>query len=176
MGVFKMDKKFEVVLNPDAVKLVPELSTLTQKELRYVILVIDYVDSPYRKKPYHERQMMARKSVFKDSRKNPETEKLQNAMEAYKSLVFDIRRETLDMFKKKVITMQKQMNSPDCLGNEITQLDKSITILENRIQSIEHDLNLEETENITLKAGRKLSYIEIWQRNQKAYDEYKSSI
>lgn len=176
MAVFKMDKNFEIILNPEAVKLVPELKSLSSEELRYVILVIDYVDGPFRKKPIEERKAMARKTVYGDSNKNPETERVLYGMEAYKSLVFDIRRETVDIYKAKIIKLQKETIAPDTTFVRMKEIDSTITFMQDRVSGIEHDLDMEDSDNIELKGKRSLSHLERWQRAQKDFAEYKKSI
>lgn len=176
MSVFAINRNFEILLNPDAVKLVPELTSLTDKELRYVILVVDYVDSPYRKKPFEERRLMAQKVVFGKINQSPEPKKIQLAMDSYKSLIFDIRRETIDIYKGKIIKLQKETIAPDVSFSRMKEIDSTISFLQDRVATIEHDLDIEESEEIQLKGQKKLSYIEVWQRKQKEYREYKKSI
>lgn len=174
-SVFQVNKDFTVMLNPEAAKLVPELQSLTSDQLWYIILVIDYVDGPFRRKPLEERKIMAARTVFKkDSVK--EGPKVLNAMTAYKGLVFDIRRETVDALKSKVIKLHKELLRDSTTPSQLQSIDKSITFLEKRIDSIEMDLDMQEKENIELKAGRKLSMLEKWQRNQKQHQEYQDTI
>jgi len=174
MSVFKVDKNFEVILNREAVKLVPELANVTQQQLRYIILVVDYVDGPFRKKPPDERKLLARRQVYGDSKKITEPDSLRIKMEAYKSLVFDIRRETIDVFTQKVTALQKEVIQPEITFTRMKEIDQSISFMQDRITSINHELDIEEGEEIELKGQKKLSYVEIWQKNQKAYREYQS--
>jgi hypothetical protein len=176
MAVFKTDKNLDVILNIDAVKLVPELKGITSEELKYVILVMDYVDGPFRKKPLDERKLMAKKSVYGKMTINPETPAVLIAMDGYKSLVFDIRRETIDKYHAKIRMMQKELLRDDTSLIRIKELDTSITFMQDRITKIEHELNIEEDEEVELKGKKKLSYLEIWQRNQREYGEYKKSL
>ena len=178
MAVFRVDKNFNVILNKDAVKLIPELASLTPKELMYVILVIDYNDSPFRKKPLAERKRLALRKIFGSSdKKVQETDKLKKAMELYHSLVFDIRRETIDVYNKKILLLQTMTLKDDVTAVKIKELDNAITYLQQRVQSIEHDLDIEEKDdNLQLKGGRKLSYLELWQRKMRAHKEYQESI
>lgn len=163
------------MLNPEAAKLVPELQSLTEDQLWYIILVVDYVDGPYRRHPLSERKVMAARTIFKkDSVK--ESPKVLNAMDAYKGLVFDIRRETVDALKAKVMKLHKELLKDSTTPSALQGIDKSITFLEKRIDSIERDLDMQEKETIELKAGRKLSMLEEWQRRQMKHHEYKSSI
>jgi len=175
MAVFKVDKNFDAVLNMDAVKLVPELKGLDQDELRYVIMVIDYVDGPFRKKPLEERRLLARKKVYGSSDKNPETPNVLIGMDAYKSLVFDIRRETVDIYKSRIKGLQKKTIQETTTFTRLKELDSTMTFLMERIKTIEHELDIEEDEEIELKGKKKLSYLELWQRNQKDYREFKQS-
>ena len=176
MAVFQVDRNYKVVANPEAIKLVPELRSLTMEQFWYVVLVVDYVDGPFRRRPIEERKILAARKIFGKDKKLKESEKVLNAMEAYKGLVFDIRRETLDALKSKVMKLHKELLRPDVTPNSIQNIDKSINFLEKRILSIERDLDLEEEESIEIKAGRKLSMLEKWQRNQKQYEEYKAEV
>ncbi len=175
MGVFKVNNNFDVILNPDAVKLAPELSALTKEELLYVILVIDYSDSPYRMKPLEERRAMAAKRIFGDTKKNVEPVKVLNAMDCYKSLVFDIRRETKDIYVEKITVLQRETLTKDVSFARMKEIDSTISFLQTRIDSIDKSLYTEEINNIVLKGKRELSYIEEWQRKQRDYNEFKNS-
>jgi len=175
MSVFKVDHNYEVILNMDAVKLVPELSSLDQNELIYVILVADNVDGPYRKKPLEERVLMAYKRVFGSEKVDMSSERIRIAIEAYKSLIFDIRRETIDIYNSKIRVLQKESLAPDVTFSRMKEIDSTITFMMERIRTINHEIDIEEGEEIELKGKKKLSYLEIWQRNQKTYREYKAS-
>ncbi len=175
MAVFKMDRNFEIILNPEAIKLVPELIGLNQDQLRYVVLVADYVDGPYRKKPKDERRNMAKKVIWGDIKKMVETEKIRNAMKGYRSLVFDIRRETIEVYTDKVRELQTESLTPNLLFSRMKDIDNQITFLQDRIVSINYDLDVEEGENIEIKGKKVLSYIEQWQRNQREWHKYHES-
>lgn len=176
MSVFKVNNNFTVVVNIDAVKLVPELSTLTQEELLYIILVYDYVDSPYRKQPIEERQIMATKKIFGDTNINL-SEKLILAIDGYKSLIFDIRRETIDVYKTKCQKMQKEiLTQSEMSFSRVKELEQTITYLNQRISDMEHSLDIEEKEEIEIKGKKALSQVEIWQRRMRSHKEYKDSL
>lgn len=176
MAVFKMDRNFEVILNPEAIKLVPELVGLSQDQLRYVILVTDYVDGPYRKKPKEERRNMAKKVIYGDIKKMIETERICNAINGYRSLIFDIRRETVEVYLGKVVKLQKESLAPSLTFSRMKEIDLQITFLQDRIVGINHDLDIEESENIEIKGKKSLSYVEKWQRAQKEFRKYQESI
>jgi hypothetical protein len=174
MSVFKIDKDFRIILNKDAVKLVPELSSLNENELKYVILVMDYVDGPFRRLPIDERRDLARKKIYGNLKVNPESEKVKVAMEAYKGLVFDIRRETIDIYNKKIHQLQKETLS-DISINKIKEYDQSITFLQTRVETLLHDLDMEEDKEMQLRGDREISYIEIWQLRQKKLHEFQEN-
>lgn len=177
MGVFKIDKDFTIILNPEAVKLVPELVALSQKELLYVICVIDYDDGPFRKKPIDERRLLTKRKYFKDTKQDPETAKVKRAMDAYKDLVFDVRRETIDKYKRRILLLQKESLKDEIDIKRLKDIDAAITFLTDRVSSIQHELDIEEqTENVKIQGGRNLSQLEKWQRKQKAHREFKESL
>lgn len=177
MSVFKVDKDFEIILNPDAVRLVPELSALTQKEMLYVICVIDYTDGPFRMKPIDERKLLAERKYFRDFKGTIETPKVKLAMDAYKGLVFDVRLETIDKYKRRILLLQKDLLEDEVDLKRLKEIDGAITFLTDRVNTLQHELDTEEqAENLKLKGGRKLSMIEKWQRNQKKYREFKESM
>jgi len=51
-----------------------------------------------------------------------------------------------------------------------------ITFLQDRVVIISHDLDIEESESIELKGKKSLSYLEVWQRNQREWRKYQESI
>lgn len=173
--IFKVDKNFKAILNPEAVKLVPELASLSQEELLFVILVEDYCDSPFRKKPYEERWSLSIKRVFGDNPINLETDKIKIARDLYHSLVFDIRRETLDVYKRKVAMYHKEALAANIEFKRIKELDQAIQYLEERIQSIEVSLEADDLASVRLKGDRQLSYVEIWQKRQQEYRKFKQN-
>lgn len=173
--IFKVDKSFKAILNPEAVKLVPELAGLSEEELLFIILLEDYSDSPFRKKPFDERWSLAVKRVFGDKPVNLETPKIKIARDAYKSLVFDIRRETLDVYKRKVAMYHKEALAANIEFKRVKELDQMIQYLEDRIQAIEVSLEADDLASIKLKGDRQLSYIEIWQKRQQEYRKFKQT-
>lgn len=175
MAIFKVDKAFTIILNPEAVKLAPELSVLTQNELLFVILVEDYSDSPFRKKPLEERWALAIKKVFGDQNVNLESDKIKTARQVYKSLVFDIRRETLDIYKSKVGLYHREMLAQNLEFKRVKELDQMVQYLEERIQSIESSLEADDIASMRLKGDKQLSYVEIWQRRQQEFRKFKQA-
>lgn len=175
MAVFKVDKNYTLILNPDAVKLVPELSSLTQDELLFVMLVEDYEDGPFRKKPFEERWSLAVKRVFGDNSVNLETDKIKYARAGYKSLVFDIRRETKDTYLTKIRMYQKELLALNIEFRHMKELDQMIQYLEERISAIDKNLEADDASSMKLKGDKQLSYIEIWQKRQQEFRKFKDA-
>ena len=176
MSVFKVNNNYTVVVNIEAAKLVPELSSLSQDELLFIILSVDNVDGPYRKLPPEERYILAKRKVFKDEVINLDTPRLKLAAEGYKGLIFDIRRETVDVFKTKVLRYQKELLIMDQSFTKVKEQEAAISFLVQRITDIEYSLDMEEKEEFELRGKKALSQVEIWQRNQRKLKEYKESI
>jgi hypothetical protein len=175
MSVFKINKEYTAVLNPEAAKLVPELSGLSPDELLYVILVADYADGPYRKRPPEERRTLALKHVFGAKQVNLDNQRIYDALDAYKSLVFDIRRETLDILKQKAQLYHKELLNPNIEFKRMKELDQAIQYIEDRIEKIETSLSTDDITEMELKGQKKLSFLEIWQRRQKEYKKFKET-
>ena len=72
--LFKLTRDNTAILHKDCYKLCPELKTLTEKQLLYVILAYDY-KSPYFQLPLEERKRTARAQVFKSMEVDPEKNK-----------------------------------------------------------------------------------------------------
>lgn len=173
MSVFKVDSNFKIVANTDAVKLVPELAYMTQEELLYIILVIDYEESPYRNKPFDERQRIAARRVFKkDWDPSIETKRIKWGMKVYKGLIFDIRRETIDEYKNKIKKLHRELLRDDVPINKIKDIDRSIQFLEDRVENMQKNVRLDEEKEIQIKGKKSLSFIEKWQKNQQQYKEF----
>jgi hypothetical protein len=174
MSVFKVNNNFTVVLNMDAAKLVPELMYLSQEELLYVILSVDNVDGPYRRQPPEERKLLARRKIWGDV--PIDLKDLTEAMEAYHGLIFDLRREIVDVYKEKCLKLQRELLAMDQSFGKIKELEQTITYLTQRVTDIEYTLDVEEKEEFEIKGKKALSTIEVWQRRQRQYKEYKESI
>lgn len=176
MSVFKVNNNYTAVVNIEAAKLVPELSALSEDELLYIILAIDNVDGPFRKLPPDERALLAKRRVYKEVVVDLETSKIRKAADGYKGLIFDLRRETADVFKSKCIKFQKELLIMDQTFSKVKELEQSISYLTQKVTDIEYALDVEEKEEFELRGKKALSQVEIWQRNQRKYKEYKESI
>ena len=174
--VFQITKEYDVVANPEAIKLIPELASLSRDELRYVIYVADYMDSPFRRKPLNERKNLAINRIWKGKMKisHLENPKITLALREYEGLVFDIRRRTIDVYKSKVEKLHHESLREDNTLSKMKDIHGQIEFLQEKIMSFEKDLDHEEDEEIKLKGDKDLSTIEIWQRRQQQMRKFYS--
>ena len=165
MLLFRLNKD-KVVVHPEAAKLVPALKELTEKELRYVVLVYDYY-SPLRQIDVEERKKQALVSIWDTTEKDIEKKKVVlQAIDAYRSLQFDINQETLEVYRKKV-TRLTQILADDDDSRNISNHVQSIKTLRKEIESLESDIL--NAEQIVLQGSGELSFIERWQLNRENF-------
>lgn len=171
MPVFKIHKKNNVILYPDAYKICPELKNLSEKELLYVCLCIDY-DAPSHQFPEEERMRRAKRQVYGEIEESPEkTPKIKRAIEFYRSLQYDSRRETIIKYQSKIEQLGQQILNATT-AKEISDIDVAIDKLMERCKKIQNEIDSDEaTSNVQIKGGGKLSFIEKWQKNRSAYLE-----
>lgn len=171
-GIFRVDSNFQLILSKDAARLCPELVDISEDELKYIILAYDYLESPFRKKPIEERKRIARRRIWKNSRKTPEkTAKIKKAINAYKSLIYDSKREAVDSYKQKIHNLNMEISKSDDF-KEIQEKAKIVSFLESKVAEYETDIQAGEVNfELKLKGDKKLSYVEIWQRNKQAYEK-----
>jgi hypothetical protein len=162
-GIFRVNKELTAVLDKEAVKLEPSLAMLTDQQVMYIILVYDYIDSPYRLKPLEEKQKIARDRLFEGN----DPEKLANvkkAIKAYQGLIYDSRRSQIEIYKTKISKLQKVFDGED--DNKAMQdIIKTIDIIRKDQDRIEKEVAIDE-EKIELRGGNKLTFIEQWKLKQ----------
>lgn len=168
-GIFRVDSNFQLILSKDAAMLCPELTEVSEEELKYIILAYDYLESPFRKKPPEERQRIARRRIWKNSRKIPEkSQKIKKAIDAYKSLIYDSKQEAVDNYRQKIHNLNMEISNSNNY-KDIKEKADIVTFLEKKIEGYEKDILAEETNlELKIKGDKKLSYVEIWQRRMQA--------
>ena len=167
-GLFKVSKDLAVLLNPEAVKLCPDLAFLNDTQVKYLILVYDYVDSPYRKKPLDERKNIAFGKLYKETDHRPEElDYFLKAKDEYISLIYDERREQIEIYNNKIYRLQKKLEQEENTA-EVTKISTAITTLRKEKETLERSLEVDE-ELIELKGGGTLSFIEQWKRNKSSF-------
>lgn len=169
--VFTIKKNGDAILHPDAIKLAPELAYLTKEEVLAIILAYDYY-SQYRQHPEDERERRARAQVFgQDNEEFFRLPKIKKAVELYKSLQFDPRRNQIMTYKDKLReldTVLTALNEDDL--KKISEVIKSQKELRKAISEIEIEINQEEEDNfVETEDKTKLSFLEKLQSNKENY-------
>jgi hypothetical protein len=171
-GIFRVDSNLQVILSKDAAMLCPELTKISEDELKYIILAYDYLESPFRKKPPEERKRIAKRKVFGNSKKNIEaSSEMKKAIEAYRSLIYDPRKEATDNYRQKIHTLNMEIAHINDY-KEIKEKANIIEFLQKKIDDYENEIVSEEVNmEIKLKGNKELSYLEIWQRRKQAFEK-----
>ena len=171
-GIFRVDSNFQLILSLDAARLCPELVDVSEDELKYIILAYDYLESPFRKKPEDERKRIAKRRVWKNSKKVPENNaKIKKAINAYQSLIYDSKRISIENYKQKVATFNKEIS----ISEDIKIIKEKVTLVEffeKKIHEYEDDVKADELNlELNLKGNKQLSQVEVWQRKIIAYEK-----
>jgi molecular chaperone DnaK (HSP70) len=165
-GVYSVTTDGSALLNPDAVKLEPILGSLSQKQLLYIIWVYDYLQSPLRKKPLEDRRRISKIKFLPTAIKEFEAEPtFKSAIEAFKSFIYDEKYVTTETYKSKIYQMQQNLAETNAT-TDIKNITQTIDLLRKKIDELENSID-EQDQIIYVKGDRKLSLIEIWQRNKK---------
>jgi hypothetical protein len=175
-GIFRIKDDHSVIIDKDALLLAPELSKVSEKELKYIILVYDTFDSPLRKKPMDMRKQMAKRKMWGNISKNVErSPDMVKAIDAYKSLCYDPIRESLDAFRYKVSFINKKIAEPNLNLSDAKEYVKQLEFYESKLFSLEDEVKKEETV-AEIKGKKKLSNLEDWQRRQMQYRKNQESL
>jgi len=163
--LFRFDRKNKVAIHKDAIKLCFHLKKISSDELYYIILAYDY-RSKFNQWSIEERRKRACIEAFPGGKWEDVEAKIADAIEEYKSFQYDHRRATRDVYMTKKKRLENQLLS-ELNPRVINDIDKSIQVLEKRIEDIQHDIDASDNE-LELRGG-KPTYIEDWQRRQVNY-------
>lgn len=171
--LFRLDKKFTVVLDEDAMNLEPCLRLLNSKQKLFLVLGWDYF-SPYARLSKSERIGRALRQTYGKDDVSPETDKkFVNAIEAYMGLQYDYRRDFRDSNLDRAKELQNEMIlEKDMI--RVPKLQAAINVFLENARKYQAEIDLidaEEEEN--LKGGASRSHIEKWQENQREYKKNK---
>lgn len=168
--LFKLTAKGDVVMNPEAVKLIPSLAELRPDQILFIILAFDY-EGPYHQFPEEERIRKAGRRAFEIDKFSLEEAdpKLKKAIDDYRSLQYDIRREMIISYQTK-IAQQRIKLYDETNAKRIIEIDNLVTHLLKRIHELQDDINHSERME-EIKGGGQLSFIEKWQMNRVVFLE-----
>ncbi|WP_298838875.1 hypothetical protein [uncultured Clostridium sp.] len=170
--LFYADVKNNIILHPDVIKLCPELSLLTDKEILFIILCYDY-NSIYRQFPERQRLSKAIWHVWQDNKpelldEDKRPQKIKKAIEAYKSLQYNRNIELVEMYNRKIDDLLKILeedNSTNGIKNAMDSIDR----FRKAIRAIEAEIIEEKLIDGELKGNVKRSFLEVLQSNIKMY-------
>lgn len=174
-GIYSVDRSGNVKLAPEAYKLCPELYSIDKDYMKYIILVYDRGGSPLCRLPEEERKKSAKRIVWKTDNIDPESmPDIKEAIEYFSSLIYNPRQETVDIFKEKLSSINKEFQKENDY-NKYPIYEKAIGIINKRLSEAELEFSKEE-DKIELKGGGQLSLLEQYRRNRKLWYELKSPI
>jgi hypothetical protein len=167
--LFYIDKTSKAILNPDAVRLMPELRVLDEEESLTIILAYDYY-SPYNQFSEEDRQAKALRHVFKGSAPDKfwNKEKIKAAVESYKALQYNPKIDMIRLYYAKVADLNNVL-----MGTKeedvITSSVKSIKELRKYIKELEEEVLGDRIEEGVIIGDQKLSWLERMQQNADNY-------
>lgn len=170
LGLFKMNSSFSILLNPELAALTDYLYKLPEPDLRYVIFMCDYNDSPYWQLPDDVRDRKARSAAYPNGEKPIDRVVIEHAMEEYRSLIWDENHEQQRMLTNKIAKMNKSLIVEES-DVKIKGLLSSINLMKAEKMNLERQMQAD-IDQLTIKGKRSLSNIEEWQRRQKKKKEY----
>jgi len=174
-GIFRVKDDDSIIIDKDALLLIPEISKVSQKELKYIILVYDLYDSPLRKMPIDLRKQMAKRRVWGNIKRDVDkTQEMIKAIYAYQSICYDPVRESLDAFKSKINFINKKISDPDLNLKDGKDWVSQLEFYEAKIVSFEDEIKKEETV-AEIKGKKTLGYLELWQRKQMQFRKIKDN-
>lgn len=172
--LFEVNKDYEVLLNPNAIKIAGgSLKNISQKDLMYIILAYDYRTSKFKLFPQSEMIKMARKEVFKGKPNYiPEDDELMaKRISEYVSLIYDENRETKKNLQNKLVALRRSLSIDDLTPQRMKDVSTSIKFLTQEIEDIDAIIKKNDEKLILKGKNTKLSMIEIWQRRVKRSKE-----
>ena len=176
-GLWKTNKEGGIVLHKDAISLCPSLHRLSEVNLKYIILTYDYLDSPYKQKPFEERKKMAIKELFEN--RDPLLEMqpwFDSVKEDYCSLIFDSKRASIDAINQKLAILNARIASPSIVEEaKLKGLSASIDLLTKQKERLESEVQMED-EIYEAKGKRTLNLLEKMKLSKQLYSIHKKEI
>lgn len=161
-------------LIPEAIALCPVLSFLTEEQLRYIIITYDYIGGPYSQKPESERSLIAITTIYgsesRMTRNDIENNELMiSAIDSFKSLIYDTRKNSIDRLKNKLSLLEKQLAECDANDfNTLKNITSSSDIILKQVIRLEK-IDEEEEEKLKIRGDKEESMIEKMKRTRKLY-------
>lgn len=169
--------KGKIILRPIVLKMIPELSGLTEDEALVIILVYDNF-SPFRQLNERDRIGRAILHVYEDN--NPKLlaalenkdkdiyHRISLAVMAYRNLQYDHKRELINTFHETVNGLRLEINSK-LNDKELETKLKAIELLGKYIRSHEKEVVEELIDQGRIEGDKALSFLEELMADPKNY-------
>lgn len=167
--LFNIDKKGSVIFVNEAMDLAPELRFLDNAERLFLILAYDYY-SIYRQFPQHEKVIKSLnhvKTVLNET-VNQITNKMMIAIELYRSLQYDIRREQVAVYKMKLQQLDTDLQNASS-STAIKNIMDSKSLLKKAIDEMEMEIEMAIEVKNTIRGGGTTSLLENLKANKDLY-------
>ena len=115
-----MNSSFKVILNPEVAAFTEHLSKLPEADLKYVIFMCDYNDSPFWQLPDEVRDRKAMAKAYENGEKPLPRPLIEAAMEEYRTLVWDEEQEQRRMLTNKIHRLNKALTAEESDSKKIT--------------------------------------------------------
>jgi hypothetical protein len=167
--LFSINKKGTIIFHPEVMNLCPEFSVLDDKEKMCLILVSDY-NSPFNQLPESDRKLKSKLQVYGDNDMALFEKKVfKNAMELYKSLQYNSKRELVKVYQDKINALSSDLekaSSPLAIKN-ILDSQKN---MRNAMDELNKDLYEQEERKVELRGKGTLSFLEELLANKQEYE------
>ena len=167
--LFSVSKKGTVLFHSAVMNLCPEFSFLSEQDKLCLVLIVDY-NSPFNQLPESDRRHKARLQVFGDNDITQFDKKVfQNAVELYKSLQYNSKRELIKVYEDKITSLSKDLviaTSPTAIKN-ILDSQKS---MRKAMEELTNELSDQEEHKIELRGKGTLSLLEEITSNKLEYE------
>ena len=167
--LFSVNKKGTVLFHPDIMSLCPEFAFLSEKDKLCLVLIVDY-NSPFNQLPESDRRHKARLQVYSDNDISQFDKKVfKNAIELYKSLQYNSKRELIGVYEDKITSLSKDLviaTSPTAIKN-ILDSQKS---MRKAMEELTSEVSDQEEHKIELRGKGTLSLLEETTSNIAEYE------
>lgn len=166
--LIQIDEKTGQILHPEVLKLCDSFMALSEKEMLYVALFADY-SSIYHQLPEHDRRRRAMWHAFNENEFDLiETPRILAAVDDYKSLQHDPKKELILRYQKKIDAMLNILDE-ETTPNGIEKATKAIKSLRENIVSLQTEVNEQAKADGVIKGDRQLSFLEKKKSNKKDF-------
>lgn len=164
--LFHTDNEGNALLHPEVVKLCPLLSTLSEKEVLFIVLYADY-NSIYKQFPDNDRKRRAMFHAFGDNEADiVNSQRILDAIDDYVSLQYSSKLETAKVYQQKIDRFQQQLMADDNPTSS-KKIGDAIDDLTKRITSLKNDYDKEQQSLGVIKGKMELSRLEKVMSNRK---------